>query len=171
MSRYIVQLRRGTKTEWENYQLNDKYIRPMEGELVIEYEEIYDNTGALIKKIPRLKIGDGVTDYDQLPYMSVDSFIAPKPTTITLYGGNAWIPVDGFKGRYTQDITDQLIGKITVNSKVDLQPTPEQLYSFQAKDVTFTTVNEDGNVRVCAIGEKPLNDYENIQVTITEVAQ
>ena len=77
---------------------------------------------------------------------------------------------EGYDGRYTQDITDQLAGLVTPNSKIDLQPTPEQLYSFQTKDVTFTTVNEGGNVRVCAIGTRPANTYENIQITITEVA-
>lgn len=161
MAKFIVQLRRGTKEQWEEYEKNNpKESKPLEGEIVVEYDG----------NIPRLKIGDGIRPYSQLPYMSVDSFIAPTPTTITLYGGDAWQSVEGFERRYTQDITSQLTGKITEYSKVDLQPTPEQLYSFQIKDVTFTTVNEDGNVRVCAIGEKPLNDYEDIQVTITEVA-
>ena len=141
------------------YIKNSSYIPPLEGELVLEYDN----------GIPRLKIGNGSDDFSQLPYMSVDSFISPTPTTITLYGGDAWEPVEGFERRYTQDITEQLAGKVTVNSKVDLQPTPEQLFSFQVKDVTFTTINEDGQVRVCVIGERPANNYEDIQVTITEV--
>lgn len=170
MARYIQQLRRGwkvidaegnvTRDDWAAYEAQENHILPLEGELVLEYDN----------GIPRLKIGDGVSEFSQLPYMSIDSFIAPTPTTITLYGGDAWQSVEGFERRYTQDITAQLAGKVTVNSKVDMQPTPEQLYNFQTKDVTFTTVNEDGNIRVCAIGEKPANDYEGIQVTITEVA-
>ena len=165
MARYIQQLRRGWKIDsenrddWATYEQQPDHIKPLEGELVLEYDN----------GIPRLKIGDGVREFSELPYMGIDSFIAPTPTTITLYG-NAWQPVDGFEGRYTQDITDQLVGKVTVNSKVDMQPTPEQLCAFQTKDVTFTTVNEDGQIRVCAIGQRPMNDYENIQVTITEVA-
>jgi hypothetical protein len=160
MAKFIVQLRRGTKEEWKEYETNKPTESiPLDGELVVERDN----------GIPRLKIGDGKTPYNKLPYMSVDSFISPTPTIITLYGGDAWEPVEGFEGRYTQNITSQLTGKITKNSKVDLQPTPEQLYSFQVKDITFTTVNEDGNVRVCALGQKPLNDYEDIQVTITEV--
>lgn len=161
--RYLMQLRRGwkddTRDDWAAYEAKEDHIKPLEGELVLEYDH----------GIPRLKIGDGVSEFSQLPYMSIDSFIAPTPTTITLYGGDAWVDVEGYDRRYTQDITEQLAGKVTVNSKIDLQPTPEQLLAFQAKDVTFTTVNEDGNVRVCAIGERPLNDYEGIQVTITEV--
>lgn len=156
MAGYICQLRRGTKEEWEA-----SGIIPLDGELVLEE----DKSG---KSLHRLKIGDGINFYSNLPYISVDSFIAPKPATIALYGGDAWELVEGFEGRYTQDITTQLDGKITENSKVDLQPTPEQLYIFQEKDVTFTTVNEDGVVRVCAIGTRPMQDYDNIQVTITE---
>ena len=163
MARYIQQLRRGWKDDnrddWKEYESREDHIKPLEGELVLEYDY----------GIPRLKIGDGVREFSELPYMSIDSFIAPTPTTITLYGGDKWQSVEGYERRYTQDITAQLAGKVTVNSKIDLQPTPEQLYSFQVKDVTFTTVNEDGNVRVCAIGERPMNDYTNIQVTITEV--
>ena len=169
MPKYIFQLRRGQKitgtdgniirNDWAEYETQENHIKPLEGELVLEYDN----------GVPRLKIGDGVREFSALPYMSVDSFIAPTPTTITLYGGDAWQPVEGFERRYTQDITEQLVGKVTANSKIDLQPTPEQLWVFQEKDVTFTTVNEDGNVRVCAIGEKPKNNYENIQVTITEV--
>lgn len=165
MAKYIQQLRRGWKddttgrNDWLEYEQKEDHIKPLEGELVLEYDN----------GIPRLKIGDGAREFSELPYMSIDSFIAPTPATITLYGGEAWQPVDGFERRYTQDITDQLIGKVTENSKVDMQPTPEQLYMFQTKDVTFTTVNEDGQVRVCAIGQRPMNDYEGIQVTITEV--
>ena len=159
--RYIVQLRRGTKEQWQDYEKNKPAeSMPLAGELVVEYDN----------GIPRLKIGDGVTAYSQLPYMSVDSFVVPKPATITLLGGDAWEPVEGFEGRYIQNITDQLAGKITANSKIDLQPTPEQLLAFQEKDVTFTTVNENGTVRVCAIGVRPEQNYENIQITITEVA-
>ena len=164
---YVCQLRRGVKDDavgrddWAEYEARETHIKPLAGELVLEYDN----------GVPRLKIGDGVREFSALPYMSVDSFILPTPTTITLRGGDAWVQVPDFKDRYTQDITEQLSGKITVNSKIDLQPTPEQLYLFQSKDVTFTTVNEDGNVRVCAIGVRPENDYEGIQVTITEVSQ
>lgn len=163
MAKYIMQLRRGwkdgTRDDWATYEAKENHIKPLEGELVLEYDH----------GIPRLKIGDGEHEFSQLPYMSIDSFIVPTPSTITLYGGDAWVAVDGYDRRYTQDITEQLTGKITVNSKIDLQPTPEQLLAFQLKDVTFTTVNEDGNVRVCAIGQRPLQTYENLQITITEV--
>ena len=164
-SKRVFQLRRGWKDnatgrdDWATYEAQENHIKPLEGELVLEYDN----------GIPRLKIGDGIREFSALPYMSIDSFVAPTPAKITLYGGDAWEPVSGYDKRYTQDITAQLAGKITVNSKVDLQPTPEQLYAFRVKDVTFTTVNEDGEVRVCVIGVRPEQDYEDVQVTITEV--
>ena len=57
---------------------------------------------------------------------------------------------------------------ITEFSQVDLTPSIEQLVIFYEKDLGFVTENEDGVVRVYAIGQKPENDY-TIQVTITEV--
>jgi hypothetical protein len=108
--------------------------------------------------------------------MSVDSFILPTPTTITLFGG-----ADHWKEEYGDD--DNLIGytqvvevnnyTITPNSKVDIQPSPNMLAIFHEKDVTFTAVTEtvDGitTVTVHAVGQMPQSTYENIQVTVTEV--
>ena len=163
MSRYIVQLRRGTKAEWEDYQASDKYIRPKEAELVIEYEDIYDASGNHIKRIPRLKIGDGITDYDQLPYMSVDSFVLPTPAMIHL--STDWI--QDADNRYYQVVTVQN-AVITINSKVDLLPDALQLSVFHQKDLTFVTENEDGVVKVYCVGQVPQNEYD-IRCTVTEV--
>ena len=169
MAKYIVQLRRGTKEQWQAYESNEKTreeSKPLEGELVVEYDN----------GIPRLKIGDGKTPYSQLPYMSVDSFILPTHTTITLRGGpDYWIQ------EYDKD--NNLIGyaqvvevkkyTITPNSKVDIQPSPEMLVMFHEKDVTFTAVTETINGRatviVHAVGQMPQNTYEDIPVTVTEV--
>ena len=54
--------------------------------------------------------------------------------------------------------------------QVDLTPSVEQLIVFYEKDLTFVTENEEGNVIVYAIGQKPENDYV-IQVTLTEVGK
>ena len=56
----------------------------------------------------------------------------------------------------------------TPNSKVDLNPTVEQLAIFHNKDLTFVTENEDGVITVYCIGQKPISDY-TMQVTVTEV--
>ena len=73
-----------------------------------------------------------------------------------------WLEDDG---RYYQVIA---IPNITPYSKVDLQPTAEQLVIFHEKDIAFVTENENGVVTVFCIGQKPTNDYI-MQATITEV--
>lgn len=143
---------------------------PKEGELIV-----YDRDANY--SYPRIKIGDGETKVNDLPF-AVERIIdevlnvmskqmIPMPTNIYLLGGNAWTQIAD--NMYTQDITEQLKDKITENSKIDLQPTPEQLAIFHEKDVAFTVVNDDATIYVYAIGIRPEQDYENIQVTITEV--
>ena len=85
-----------------------------------------------------------------------------KTITITL-PSSAWV-VDS-DNHYSQVVT---IEGVTQYSKIDLQPTPEQLTIFHEKDITFVTENDDGVITVYCIGQKPLSDYV-IQATITEV--
>lgn len=66
---------------------------------------------------------------------------------------------------YSQVVT---IDGVTKYSKIDLQPSAEQLSIFYEKDVAFLAENENGIVTVLCIGQKPANDY-TIQVTMTEV--
>lgn len=182
--KYIFQLRRGTryvddngatllnpdgtpvKDDWGTYTAKENHIDPLEGELVLEYE-VYPNG----KRIPRLKVGDGVSVFDNLDYISVDSFILPTQASITIYP-DKWEQAKDendnlIENRYYQYVTvDNAI--ITPNSKVDLQPTPEDLVIFHEKDLAFTAVNADGNVRVCVVGQKPTNQY-TMMATVTEV--
>ena len=184
-ARYIFQLRRGMRyvddngetllkpdgtpvhDDWTEYTAQEGHLNPLEGELVLEYE-YNPSTG---KTIPRLKIGDGENTFAHLPYMSVDSFILPTSASITLEP-DQWDPVLDENGeeipyRYYQPVTvNNAI--VTPNSKVDLQPTPEQLAIFAQKDLTFTAVNRGGNVRVCIVGQKPTQSY-TLNATVTEV--
>lgn len=59
--------------------------------------------------------------------------------------------------------------QLTSNSKVDLNPTVEQLSIFYNKDVSFVTENDHGLLIVHCIGQKPTGTY-TIQATVTEVA-
>jgi hypothetical protein len=86
-----------------------------------------------------------------------------KSTTITLYE-NKWIE-DGLK--YSQVVS---INGTTANSKIDLQPSPDQLADFVAGGVSLTTVNDNGVITVYAIGATPEGDC-SMQVLITEVVQ
>ena len=155
MAKYIVQLRRGTKQEWQDYEeKKPTESKPLAGELVVEFDN----------GVPRLKIGDGKTAYSQLPYMSVDSFILPTPASITLFA-NRWIQDADNRWYQVVDVNNAVI---TSKSKVDLQPSPEQLSIFHQKDLAFVTENEDGVVSVFCVGQVPQNDY-TIQATVTEV--
>lgn len=176
MAKYIVQLRRGTKKQWEDYEKDKpKEATPLAGELVVEYDN----------GIPRLKIGDGETIYSQLPYISVDSFILPKQATVTLNAKDyneysMWTheqDEDGnYINRYSQVVKDDNSGinyfanvTITPNSKIDLQPNPEQLVVFHEKDLAFVTENDGGKVTVYCIGQLPPQDSYTIPITVTEV--
>lgn len=86
---------------------------------------------------------------------------AKNVNTITLASDN-WV---GDASPYSQVVN---IPGITDHSKVDLQPSAEQLTIFYEKDVSFVTENENGVVTVFCIGQKPLNDY-TIQIVVTEV--
>lgn len=164
-NKYIFQLRRGWKwdsdpttgqhrDDWAAYELRADHMKPLEGELVLEYDN----------GVPRLKIGDGISEFSALPYMSVDSFILPKPISVTLHS-DKWEQASD--DRYYQVVTVDN-ATITPNSKVDLQPNSEQLCIFHEKDLAFVTENEDGVVSVFCVGQVPTSDY-TIQATVTEV--
>ena len=88
---------------------------------------------------------------------------ATRTITITLTA-SMWITESD--GKFYQNIA---VNGLTKYSKVDLQPSPEQLASLRAYGVTLTTKNSEGALRVYAIGVKPIENYV-MQATITEVS-
>ena len=85
----------------------------------------------------------------------------PKSTSVTLPTAN-WV---GSISPYSQVVT---MNGITEISRIDLQPTPDQLAYLQDEEVSLLTTNENGVVTVYAIGTKPTTDL-TMQVMITEV--
>jgi hypothetical protein len=168
MARPIFQLRRGEKiTEQDGTVVKDDWAQyteekpeeaiPREGELVLEYDN----------GVPRLKIGNGIDKFADLPYMSVDSFILPKTASVHL-DPNEWKKAeDDDDDRYYQIVTVQN-AIITTNSKVDLTPDAAMLDEFHGLDLAFVAENDDGNVSVFCIGEPPTKPY-TINATVTEV--
>lgn len=157
---YISQMRRGIKddatgrNDWATYEAQPNHLIPLEGELVLEYDN----------GIPRLKIGDGKRKFSELPYMSVDSFILPKTASVYIDPTKWRHAADE---RYYQVVTVQN-AVITANSKVDLTPNVEQLDVFHEKDLAFVAENEDGVVSVFCVGQVPTHAY-TIPVVVTEV--
>lgn len=71
----------------------------------------------------------------------------------------------GTESPYSQVVE---VSGVTANSKVDLNPTGEQLNSLATNRTILNTANDNGTVTVYAIGNKPTEDY-TMQATITEV--
>lgn len=84
-----------------------------------------------------------------------------KTITITLNAAD-WIEGENMCYQVVQN------DAFTQYSKVDLQPTVEQLAIFYEKDISFVTANVAGTVTVYCIGVKPTQNYV-MQATITEV--
>ena len=185
--KYIFQLRRGTRyvdekgqtllnadgtpvrDDWTTYTAQENHLNPLDGELVVEFE-YNPSTG---KKTPRFKLGYDDNIFANLEYISPDSFILPTPSSVTIYP-DKWEQTRDDDGKIIRDRYYQYVtinnATITPNSKVDLQPKPEDLVIFHEKDLAFTAVNAGGQVRICVIGQKPTQEY-TMQVTITEVAE
>ena len=84
-------------------------------------------------------------------------------STVTLFAG-LW---EGSISPYSQTISLRNIN-ITTNSMVDLQPTPEQLTAWQDDGYAFTTVNDNGTIKVYVSGGLPEEDI-TVQVKVQEV--
>lgn len=94
--------------------------------------------------------------------LSSGSASAAKMTTITLLA-DSWI---GNSEPYWQSVE---IAAATVNSKIDLQPTADQIISLQSSETSLMVQNNgNGTFTAYAIGNKPEVDYE-IQILISEV--
>lgn len=88
--------------------------------------------------------------------------LLPRIATITLTA-DAWT---GSSNPWSQVVT---VNGVNANSKIDLQPTAQQIISLQNADIALMAENNNGVVTVYALGGKPTTDY-TMQVLITEVA-
>lgn len=86
--------------------------------------------------------------------------LLPKVTSITLT--TSW---SGTASPYYQDVA---LNCCTEASMVDIQPTPEQLASWQDDGFAFTTLSGTGTVRVYVAGGKP-TEAITVQVKVQEV--
>ena len=86
----------------------------------------------------------------------------PILTTVNIVASK-W---QGANSPYYQAVTCNGVG---VNSKVDLQPTPEQLVELQDAEISLMAANNNGFVTIYAFNDKPQNDM-TMQVLITEVS-
>ena len=148
---------KGTEDEWLNSLKGAKGDKGERGDK--------GDTGAQGVKGDK---GDNGADY-VLTEADIDQIVAKvmaqanKISSVTL-AENQW---QGATSPYSQVVN---IAGATENSKIDLNPTIEQLNIFYEKDITFVVANSGGVITVYCIGQKPTNDY-TIQVSITEVVR
>jgi len=158
---------------------------PKQGELIV-----YDRDAS--HSYERFKIGDGTTSVNSLPFTNdlanLGIYIGDtKPTdpNIKIWINTAeegagvvpvlpriatvTLPASGWTGSanpYSQVAT---VNGVTVNSKLDLQPTAQQIVQLQNEDIALMAENNGGTVTFYALGGKPKVDY-TMQVLLTEVA-
>ena len=88
--------------------------------------------------------------------------VLPRVSTISL-PASAW---SGTKEPYSQVVE---ILTATASSKIDLQPSAQQIVDLQNAEISLMIGNDGGNLTCYAIGNKPTVDY-TMQVLIQEVA-
>ena len=88
--------------------------------------------------------------------------VLPRVATITL-PKSAWT---GNANPYSQVVS---VATVTVSTKIDLQPTAQQIVALNNEDIALIAQNDNGVVTVYALGGKPSADY-TMQVLLTEVA-
>lgn len=87
--------------------------------------------------------------------------LVPRLATISLPAAN-W---SGDAEPYKQGV---VIDSVVTNSKIDLQPTAQQIVALQAEEIVLMAENNNGVITVYAIGGIPSFDM-TMQVLITEV--
>ncbi len=88
--------------------------------------------------------------------------VLPRVATITL-AANAW---NGSETPYSQAVN---VATVTASTKIDLQPTAQQIIALNNEDIALIAQNDSGAVTIYALGGKPSTDYA-MQVLLTEVA-
>ena len=121
---------------------------PLKGEIIVYTD------------LNKIKIGDGVTKVGVLEFVNAkDDMFGMSELSLL---ASDWT---GTESPYSQVVE---VSGVTANSKVDLNPTGEQLNSLATNRTILNTANDNGTVTVYAIGNKPTEDY-TMQATITEV--
>lgn len=105
--------------------------------------------------------GGGLEVQMEGPFGGLSGGSTAKLTTIEL-SASAW---KGAKSPYFQVVD---MPEVSVNSKVDLQLSVEQLELIQKKRVAFIAENDAGVVTIYAMGDRPNMDY-TLQATVLEV--
>ena len=123
------------------------------GHLMIEYRDI-------------MKVTDAIYDFDGI---NSDSVFETSLLVTELYiPTNGWNVVIGEEEKYIQKLD---IKHATTTSRIDLQPSAEQIFSLDDKNIRLQIGNdEEGTFLAYATGGKPEIDY-TMQATIEDTTQ
>ena len=144
------------------YVLDTPIETPLTSEQITAYKSLKTNYPSTIISNDEnafMKVGYRA---DTKKFIQRMSGATTQISSVTI-SASKWV---GTASPYSQVVT---IPGTTKNSKIDLNPTVDQLSIFHNKDLAFVVGNNNGTITVYAIGQKPTNDY-TMQVTITEVA-
>ena len=137
------------KHDTEENWLKSSFI-PKQGEIIV-----YDVDTTYTYE--RMKIGDGITNVNDLPFFKQ----LPKSSEIILPVSN-WT---GDASPYSQVVT---ITGATSNMRIDLMPTAVQFQQLVSDSTMLTVENNNSIITVYAIGEKPSVDY-SMQAIISTI--
>lgn len=79
--------------------------------------------------------------------------ILGRKMEVTLLANNWTVSDDGYY--FTQEIA---VPNVTVNSKIDLQPTPEQMIQLLQSEISLFVANNNGTIVVYALNAVPEED-------------
>lgn len=113
--------------------------------------------------VQNIEVEDIVSDPQPLGYDERLEALekATAISSVTLLA-DSWV---GATSPYYQTVA---IDGATINSMVDLQPTPEQLAVWQDEGWAFTTLNDNGTIYIYVAGGQPTEDI-TVQVKTQEV--
>lgn len=165
---------RGKRADLDSVEKHDGYVYWCTDDDSLHFD-FTDEDGALQRRQINANEASKLTGYDVVTILNDSDSEIPtsqsvlskinstldKISTIAL-PASGWIKATNI---YSQVVT--VVGA-TVNSKIDIYPTPEQLVELQNAGIALVAINEDGVVTVYAINNKPTSDYI-MQVTLTEV--
>lgn len=115
------------------------------------------------KEVWDYMIGHDLVNEDEFYIVHGYTAATIRSTTITVVQ-NQWQKGEG-------NIWYQVVpvNTVTPNTKVDLQPTAEQVLAMQEGGITLMTGNNNGVVTLYGVGGVPMDPW-TIQVLLTEVA-
>ena len=123
------------------------------GHLMIEYRDI-------------MKVADAIYDFEGIKDYS--AFETSLLVTDIYIPANGWAIINKDEEKYCQKID---VKHATTTSRIDLQPTAEQIFTLDERDIQLQIGNdEEGSFLAYATGGKPDLDY-TMQATIEDTTQ